>query len=368
MSLDPAVRTGAILDIDLGAIVANWHLLARRVAPAECAAVVKADAYGLGVDRVAPALAEAGCRSFFVATLDEGIALRGILGPGPELVILNGPLPGSEAEFPAHALTPVLNDPGQIERWRALAPPAPAILHVDTGMSRLGLSPTELAALVADETRHGAAGWRGVMSHLACADMPDHPMNAEQLARFAAVRRQLPGVRGSLAASSGVFLPAEYHHDLVRPGAALFGVNPCPSSPNPMRQVVTVKGKIIQVRDVDSGESVGYGAAHVMSRRGRLATIGVGYADGWLRALSHRGSGAIAGQRVPLLGRVSMDLATFDVSAIDPAVVQPGDCIELLGPGYGFDDAARDAGTIGYEILTALGRRYHRIYRSPTRG
>lgn len=368
MSLDPTARASAILDIDLGAIVENWRLLSRRVAPAECAAVVKADAYGLGAGRVAPTLAEAGCRTFFVATVDEGVALRGILGDGPEIIILNGPLPGTEAEFPAHGLTAVLNDPGQIARWRALPSPAPAILQVDTGLSRLGLSAAELSALVDDGGLHRAIAWSGVMSHLACADAPDHTLNAVQLARFAAARRHFPGVRGSLVASSGIFLPAEYHHDLARPGAALYGVNPCPGRPNPMRQVVTVKGKIIQVRDVDSGESVGYGAAHVMTRCGRLATVAVGYADGWLRAFSHRGSGRIGGQRVPLLGRVSMDLVTFDVSAIDPALAQPGACIELIGAGYGVDAAARDAGTIGYEILTALGRRYHRIYRSPTLG
>ncbi|HVC53819.1 MAG TPA: alanine racemase [Stellaceae bacterium] len=368
MASDPAARAAAILDIDLGAIVENWRGLAGRVMPAECAAVVKADAYGLGADRVADALAAAGCRTFFVATLDEGIALRAALGPAPEIAVFNGPLPGTAGEYPPHALTPVLNDPGQIERWLKLPCPPPAMLQVDTGMSRLGLSPREFAAVCGDRSRLGTLRWSALLSHLACADTPDHALNAAQLARFAEARRHFPGIRASLAASSGVFLGSAYHHDLVRPGAALYGVNPQPGRPNPMRQVVTLKGKIIQVRDVDRGESVGYGAAHVMTGPGRLATVAVGYADGWLRALSHRGSGVIAGQRVPLLGRVSMDLATFDVSAIDPVLMRPGDSIELLGPGYGVDDAARDAGTIGYEILTSLGRRYHRLYRAANRG
>ncbi|MGH7092031.1 MAG: alanine racemase [Stellaceae bacterium] len=373
MPLDPATRAGAILDIDLSAIVENWQGLAGRVMPAECAAVVKADAYGLGADRVAPALAAAGCRTFFVATLDEGIALRAALGPAPEIAVFNGPLPGTAGEFPAHALTPVLNDPGQIERWQIerwqkLPCPPAAMLQVDTGMARLGLSPCDFAALAGDRPPLGTLRWSALLSHLACADTPDHALNAAQLARFAERRRHFPGVRASLAASSGIFLGTAYHHDLVRPGAALYGVNPQPGRPNPMRQVVTLKGKIIQVRDVDRGESVGYCAAHVMAGPGRLATVAVGYADGWPRALSHRGGGVIAGQRVPLLGRVSMDLATFDVSAVDPILARPGDSIELLGPGYGVDDAARDAGTIGYEILTSLGRRYHRLYRAATRG
>jgi alanine racemase len=202
-----------------------------------------------------------------------------------------------------------------------------------------------------------------VISHLACADTPDHPLNDQQRTRFAAAAQRLPGVPAGLAASSGIFLGPPYHFDLVRPGAALYGVNPQPDRPNPLRQVVRLSGKILQVREIDRGESVGYGAAHVMKTAGRAATVAVGYADGWLRSLSHRGCGYIAGKRVPLLGRVSMDLVTFDVSAVDPALAHPGAMIELLGEHYGVDDAAADAGTIGYEVLTALGGRYHRIYR-----
>ncbi|HEX3952342.1 MAG TPA: alanine racemase, partial [Stellaceae bacterium] len=236
-----------------------------------------------------------------------------------------------------------------------------AILHVDTGMSRLGLSAREFAAFLENPP---AIAWRAVMSHLACADTPEHPLNEQQRRAFAAVTAQMPGVRASLAASSGIFLGAAYHFDLVRPGAALFGVKPQPGRPNPLRPVVRLTAKILQIRQIDSGESVGYGAAHVMQAPSRLATVAAGYADGWLRSLSHRGCGYIAGTRVPLLGRVSMDLVTFDVSAVDPALTYPGAAIELLGAPYGVDEAAADAGTIGYEILTSLGARYHRIYRN----
>ena len=401
MTSDPAARAGAILEIDLGAVVANWRVLAAKAAPAVCAAVVKADGYGLGAAPAARALRDAGCPMFFVATLDEGIVLRTALGPEPEIAVLNGPWPGTAAEFVAHALVPVLNHPGQIEAWARLParPPRshasptpsspdltrgsrdgrvkpghdekegvrerglfPAILHVDTGMSRLGLSAREFETLLEAPP---AIAWRAVMSHLACADEPAHALNADQRGRFAAVRARLPTVPASLAASSGIFLGPDYHFDLVRPGAALYGVNPRPGGGNPMRPVVRLAAKILQIRQIDGGESVGYGAAHVVRGPGRLATAAIGYADGWLRSFSHRGCGRIAGQRVPLVGRVSMDLASFDVTAIDPALARPGAAIELLGDEYGVDAAAADAGTIGYEILTALGRRYYRVYRGP---
>jgi len=379
MTSDPAARAGAILEIDLAGIVENWRLLGREAAPALCSAVVKANGYGLGATPVARALTAAGCRMFFVATLDEGIALRNALGEAPEIAVLNGPLPGTATEFVAHELIPVLNDPGQIDEWGSLrnslsahqgregvgnlrsqpnAPPA--ILHVDTGMSRLGLGAAEFSAIVEHPPPFP---WRAVMSHLACADHPDHPLNERQRARFAAVAAQLPRAPASLAASSGVFLGPPYRFDLVRPGAALYGVNPQPGRPNPLRQIVRLSAKIVQVRQIDRGESVGYGAAHTVEAPGRAAIVAVGYADGWLRSLSHRGCGYLAGMRVPLLGRVSMDLVTFDVTAVPRALAHPGAMIELLGAGYGVDAAAADAGTIGYEILCALGSRYHRIYR-----
>jgi alanine racemase len=364
MFADPAVRAGAILEIDLGAIVANWRLLAAKAAPAACAAVVKANGYGLGAAPAARALLKAGCRRFFVATLDEGIALRDALGAAPEIAVFNGPLPGSAAEFVAARLVPVLNDPGQIEAWEQLPDRAGlgAMLHVDTGLARLGLAPAEFKS-AAD--RVAALGVTTVLSHLACADDPAHPLNAQQRGRFVAALRGLPNRTASLAASSGIFLGADFHFDEVRPGAALYGVNPQPGRPNPMRAVVRLNAKILQLRKIDSGESVGYGAAHIMDAPGILATAAIGYADGWPRSLSHRGGGWLAGRHVPLLGRVSMDLATFDVSAVPPAELHPGAMIELLGEHRSVDDAAADAGTIGYEILAALGARYHRVYREP---
>ena len=357
-----ASRASAVLEIDLGAIVGNWRLLSEKAAPAVCAAVVKADGYGLGATRVAAALHHAGCRRFYIATLDEGIALRTALGPAPEIAVFNGPLPGTSGEFAAARLIPVLNEPGQIDGWERAATAAPAIVHADTGLNRLGLSPMELAALA---RRLRALTPRLMIGHLACADEPEHGHNTLQRERFLTARGHLPGVAAGLAASSGIFLGPQYHFDEVRPGAALYGVNPCPGRPNPMRPVVRLTAKILQLRQIDSGESVGYGAAHVMGEPGMLATAAIGYADGWPRSLSHRGCGWIAGKRVPLLGRVSMDLATFDVSAAEPAALYPGAAIELIGEQHGVDDVARDAGTIGYEILTSFGSRFHRVYREP---
>jgi alanine racemase len=360
------MRAGAVLEIDLDGVAANWRLLRAWVAPAGCAAVVKADAYGLGAIPVANALAAAGCERFFVATLDEAIALREALRKNCEIAVFNGPLPGSVEEFRVHRLIPVLNDPGQVADWQAFATrhgPLPAILQIDTGMARLGLSPREFDRFAEASPENAAIAWCALLSHLACADAPDHPLNEAQRCRFAAAQGRLGSWPASLAASSGIFLGPRFHFDFVRPGAALYGVNPQPAAPNPLRQIVRLNGRILQIREVDAGQPVGYGAAHRMAAAGRLATVAVGYADGWLRSLSHRGTGFIGGKRVPLLGRVSMDLAIFDVSGVDPALARPGGLIELLGDAHGVDDAAGEAGTIGYEVLTALGRRYHRVYR-----
>ena len=366
---DPIERASAVLEIDLSAIVTNWRLLTARVEPAACAAVVKADGYGLGAVQVSAALAAAGCRLFFVATLDEAIKLRSALPGFCEIAVLNGPLPGSAEEFVLHRLVPVLNEPGQIAEWANLADrhrEPLAILHVDTGMARLGLTIPEYERLADERSRRRAIRWRALISHLACADHPAHALNEMQRSRFVTARKRFGDLPASLAASSGIFLGRGFHFDFVRPGAALYGINPQPGAPNPMGQVVRLKARILQLREVDRGESVGYGAAHVMDRPGRLATVALGYADGWLRSLSDRGSACLGGKRVPLVGRVSMDLAVFDVSAVDPSLARRGDFIELLGDDYGVDAAAADAGTIGYELLTALGRRCHRAYRGAT--
>jgi alanine racemase len=359
-------RASAVLEIDLDAVAENWRRLSQRLKPGTRAgAVVKADAYGLGMIEVASRLAAAGCSLFFVATIDEGLALRRRLSV-PDIAVFCGVLPGSAGEFRRGRLVPVLNDLGQIAAWRQ-APATrrlPAMLHVDTGMARLGLSRSELARLVAEPERIDGLTLSGIISHLACADVPAHPLNKQQRAAFAAALAQLPAAPASLAASSGIMLGHDYHFDLVRPGAALYGVNPIPGSPNPMAQVVRIKGRILQVRDVDSGESVGYGAAHRMEAPGRIATVAVGYADGWLRSSSHRGTAGIAGQRAPVVGRISMDLLTLDVTGIDPSLVAPGDFVDLIDEHQTIDRQAEAAGTIGYEILTALGRRYHRVYRT----
>ncbi len=356
----------AVLDIDLGALTGNWRRLRDRLKPgATCAGVVKADAYGLGMDRVAPALAAAGCKLFFVAQLEEGAALRRLL-PEAEIAVLNGLLPGSAGEFIAGRLIPVLNSLAQIAAWRVSGRAAgrglPAIIHIDTGMARLGLPPDEFARLAADRSLLAGINLRAVMSHLACAEDAGSPLNATQRGAFEAARAALPPAPASLANSSGIFLGPPYHFDIARPGAALYGVNPLPGEPNPMAQVIRLKGRILQTRDVDTGDTVGYGSAHRREGPGRIATVAVGYADGWLRSLSNRGSVAIAGQRVPVVGRISMDLMTIDVTALDPQAARPGGFAELIGPGNDVDAVAGEAGTIGYEILTSLGRRYHRVY------
>ena len=364
----PPARAAGVLDIDLAAIAENWRRLRQRLAPpVSAAAVVKADAYGLGVAQVTPALAQAGCTLFFVATLDEGMMLRQLL-PTAEIAVLNGLLPGTSDEFRQARLVPVLNDLGQVAVWRDAADTRPlaAMIHIDTGMARLGLSPSDVARLAAAPEVLAPLKLRAVLSHLACADEPEQAANAQQLGVFRGALAALPRAPASLVASSGIFLGAEYHFDIARPGAALYGVNPTPGAPNPMAQVVRLKGRILQVRDVDRATTVGYGAAHRMERAGRIATVAVGYADGWLRSSSHRGSAAIAGQRVPVIGRISMDLMTLDVTGIDPALTRPGAFVDLIDEQYGVDAVAAAAGTIAYEILTALGRRHHRIYRGGT--
>jgi alanine racemase len=344
----------ALLTIDLGAIVANWRALG-ALHGAEVAAVLKADAYGLGAAPVGRALAAAGCRSFFVAHLAEGVALREALGPAPRIAVLNGFAPRADGEA---ALTPVLNSLGDVEAWRA--EPRAAFIHLDTGMARLGLDQREAARLVQDPSLLGALRVAAWMSHLACADEPAHPLNAQQAARFAALCERLPPAPRSLANSSGIFLGAAFRSDLARPGAALHGINPQPGTPNPLRQVVRLDAPVLQIREIAAGESVGYGASWTAARPSRIATVAAGYADGYLRSLSGRGEGFLGEAPIPLVGRVSMDLLTFD--ATDHPALRPGDAITLIGPRNTPDEVAARAGTIGYEVLTSLGTRYARRY------
>lgn len=362
-----ARRADAILTVNLGSIVENYLFLREQVGNSTCAAVVKADAYGLGVDRVAPALARAGCRNFFVATLDEGIALRAILGRGPRIAVLHGVPLRAEPDCLAADLAPVLNGAEQFAAWRRLAYDRgrllPAILQVDTGMARFGFSAADLTRLLAAPGPFGGIALELVMSHLACADTPECPANADQLAAFRSVRARLPGIPVSLAASSGIFLGPAFHFDLVRPGAALYGVNPQPGLPNPMRPVVRLQARILQLRDVATGDGIGYGHAAVARRAMRIALVAAGYADGYLRSASGRGTAFAGPYPITGLGRVSMDSLTIDVTDVPPDAVPLGGFVDLIGPGHGVDALAEAAGTIGYEVLTSLGSRYHRIYR-----
>ena len=356
----------SVLTIDLGAIADNYRRLCRELRGAACAAVVKADAYGLGAAQVGPALAAAGCTHFFVAQIDEAKALKRVLPKRATIYVLNGLLPREESEFRRGGFVPVLNDLAQVAHWakvaRATRRTLPAVMHVDTGMSRLGVAEAEALALAADPKRLAGLDLRYVISHLACAEEPQHELNRAQLAAFARVRAAFPQARASLANSAGIFLGPAYQFDLVRPGSALFGINPLPGQPNPMRQVARLEGKILQIHEVDPPRSVGYGATHRVASRTRIATVAAGYADGWPRSLSNRGSAYLGDVRVPVIGRVSMDLLTLDITHV-PQAVKPGAAVELLGDRLPVDDVADTAGTIGYEILTRLGRRYHRVYR-----
>lgn len=352
-------QAGGVLTVDLDAIASNWRTLKARVAPVEVAAVVKANAYGVGVTPVVRALGAAGCKTFFVATLDEALEVKAALGAPQRRIFALNPPPARPEATAAAGIVPVLCTIEQVRAWPA---GEPAALKIDTGMSRRGLTSGELDTLAADAALIRGLNLVLVMSHLACAEIPDHPLNERQRTAFAAARGRFPTVPGSLANSSGAFLPASYHFDLVRAGAALYGINPTPGRANPMRPVVQLNARIVQVRDVDAGTTVGYGATHRFARPSRVATVAVGYADGYPRSLSNRGFGYIGGVRVPLVGRVSMDLASFDVTDVPAAQLTHEGFIELIGPHVTVDDVADAASTIGYEILTNLGRRYHRRY------
>ncbi|MFQ5467933.1 MAG: alanine racemase [Kiloniellaceae bacterium] len=367
---DPAAaRAGAILTVDLAAVRANYRRLCAELGGVECAAVVKANAYGLGLARVAPALARAGASTFFTAQLGEAIEARVALGaacPKALIFVLNGAAAGPAADFIAHDAWPVLNSLGEVDAWaaagRAAGRPLPAALHVDTGMSRLGLPDDELEALAVDPARLEGIDPRLVMSHLACAEARANPLNEAQRRGFVAARARLPAAPASLANSSGIFLGAAYGFDLARPGAALYGVNPTPDAPSPVCQVIRLQGRILQVRAIDAPRTVGYGATHRAPGPIRVATVAVGYADGYLRSLSGRGHAWVGARRVSVIGRISMDLITLDVTDVPEPDTRPGGLVDLIGPREDVDTVAAAAGTIGYEILTSLGARYHRVY------
>lgn len=354
--------SGLSITVDLGALVRNWRAVAAVAAPARCAAVVKADAYGTGVEGVVPALRAAGCDCFFVAVPEEGRAVR-THADDAAIYVLDGFLPASAPLYRDHRLRPVLSDPSELRAfadWRGMET---AALHIDTGMNRLGLRPEEAALLSAEDIR--SAGIDLVMSHLACADEPEHPLNEEQRRRFESVRGRFADVPSSLANSAGIFLGQAFTADLVRPGIALYGGASHPDAR--VEPVVTLEAEILQVRQSPEGETLGYGAGETLRRPSRIAVAAIGYADGYPRMLgsSDRLTGAevfIAGCRAPLLGRVSMDLITIDVTDLPAGAVKRGDQVELFGPRLPVDEVARIGQTIAYELLTGLSRRAVRTY------
>jgi alanine racemase len=365
-----APETGGTLTIDLAAIEANWRTLVRELLTVECAAVVKANAYGLGLEPVTTTLAKAGCKTFFVADIAEARSVRS-RADDAVIYVLDGFVPDWGDAFIEINARPVINSTTELAEWDAFVSARSwrggAALHIDTGMRRLGIAPDEAAALAprAQTENHGIAL---VMSHLACADTPDHPLNAAQIKLFRELHMLYAGIPASLANSSGIFLGDTARFDLARPGAALYGVNPTPGKPNPMQSVVELTGRILQLRSVAQDETVGYGATWTAKRASRIAVVALGYADGLVRSGGgsddHPGGTAIvAGKRCPIVGRISMDLVCIDVTDVPGGTVHRGEHATLVGGEIGVDEVAASAGTIGYEILTRLSPRCHLVYR-----
>jgi alanine racemase len=366
----PAAEAGGILTVDLTAVEANWKALAHRAMPAECGAVIKADGYGCGIEPVASQLAKAGCNTLFVADLSEARRVRATVAE-PAVYVLNGLMPGTAPTYADLNVRPVIGSMTELAEWDAFVSTSGwrggAALHVDTGMNRLGITVEEAAAL-APRIRAENHGITLLLSHFASAELPDDPLNEKQIATFREIRLLYRGIPSSLANSSGVFLGSAAHCDMERPGVALFGVNPTPGRPNPMRPVITLQGRIVGLRHINRGDTVGYNAVWTAKRATRLAVVGVGYADGYLRAASASdtvsgGDAIVAGKRCTLAGRVSMDLLTIDITEVAEGAVKRGDLATLIGGDITVDEFAKAAGTIGYEVLTSLGRRYHRIYK-----
>lgn len=358
----------SLLTIDLAALAENYGFFRQKVGPScAVAGIVKADAYGLGAVSVARALHARGCRFFFTATPGEALAVRAALNdPGTVLAVLGGVYHGAERDYAAQGLAPVLNSLEEIARWKKAAPGAPALIHFDTGMSRLGLAPDETDILLREPQRIEGMNIPFIMSHLACADAPDHPMTGAQRETFDAIARAFPGVKKSLANSAGIFHGNSFHYDMVRPGIAIYGGAPLEGRDNPMRPVARLETRVLQLRAVREGQSAGYGASYVFARDGMAATVALGYADGFLRSLSNRGKLWWRGRPLPIAGRVSMDLVILDLTGLDGEMPGPGDFVEVLGPHQDADALAAAAGTISYEILTSLGRRYERRYLPAT--
>jgi alanine racemase len=354
-----------LITIDLDALTANYRYCRDRVAPASCAAVVKADAYGLGLARIAPALFSAGCRQFFTATHREGMVLRALL-PHAEIYVFEGVTAESEEALRSHGLVPVLITPEQGAGWAARARregrTLPAVLDIDTGMTRLGFGRSELQRLLELRADLEWLDIRYVMTHLACADDRESGMVREQLQRFDELRRPLPPAPTSIGNSAGSLLGAAASGDLARMGIALFGGNPYLDDHHKAAPVLRIQSRILQLREITEPTPVGYGATWTAPPGSRIATVGTGYADGYPWSLGNRGVAAVGGHRVPVVGRVSMDLITLDVSGVPDERVQPGCLVDLIGPDISLEEVAERAGTINYEILTRLSQRARRLY------
>lgn len=362
-STNPPVLKRATLTVDLAALAANYRAIRDRALGADTAGVIKANGYGLGAREAAETLAAQGCDVFYVARVEEGMGVRREQKDA-SIFVFDGVLPRTEDELVEYELTPVVNSLEQLERWngyghriqRRLA----CSLHIDTGMRRLGLPEAETARLVDQLSAFDAVEITQVISHLASADVSGSEQSRQQLKRFSEIRKQLPMGQASLANSAGIYLGPDYHFDLVRPGIALYGGKPLPESQeaNPMKNVATLEAPIAQLREAEPGETVGYGATYTIDRPTIVATIPVGYADGFLRSSSSRGSVAVAGHMAPIIGRVSMDLITIDVSDVPSQVLYPGAPVEMLGEYCRVDDVAAVAGSIPHEFLTNLGHRF----------
>ncbi len=363
-------ETGRI-SIDLDAIARNWHSLSETVEPAECAAVVKADAYGLGAARIVPVLTQAGCTTFFVATLKEAAEIKPLVAEG-RIFVLDGVLPGSAPSLAELGIIPVLSTLEEINDWSQEAKRSnhklPAALHIDSGLNRLGLSAGDVVRLTQDQTIFDTIQVDLVMSHMASADQPDAPENQAQLTTFGLCRALLPNAPASLAASDGLMLGSAFYFDLVRPGYALYGGQAFQGAKTPVEPVVEVTTKILQIRSLTKGETVGYSASFCAPMDMTIAILAAGYADGIPRSASVAtgetgGAVAIDGHVAPLVGRVSMDLIAVNVSQVPNYLLARGGNVEVIGPTCTLDLVGRAANTIGYEILTRLSPRFERVYQ-----
>ncbi|MDB2390259.1 alanine racemase [Alphaproteobacteria bacterium] len=364
------------IDIDLGAITHNWRYL-DSLSPKSTitAAMVKADGYGLGAHHVGGALYRAGCRQLFVANLDEAASLRkhldNINSTDAEIMVLHGCQRGQEHDMRSYRLTPVLNDLEQLSRWRLFAQNAnetyPALLHLDTGMTRLGFDPDQTDWLIENKQALNGLDITYIMSHLVSGEIAEDPANASQKMLFDEHRSFFAGMKASLANSAGIFLGADFHYQMTRPGIAIYGVHPCDENsrkiePDALKSTLAWHARIIQVRSAPAGATVGYGGTYQLSRPSRIATVGVGYADGYHRSLSNKAYVNVLGHRAPVIGRVSMDSITIDVTDIPADILLKAEMVALLSDLYSIDQMANDASTIPYEILTGISRRATRSY------